>query len=349
VAELYLHQGVRDLAWLITSPDLFDPAVSGLVLPPRPWRDQLIARSLPWLDQIDDNPKDLQAWLGEDWVDSKQGARLGSHAERLIEFWLTSQPGIDVRAARLTVHSDERVLGDLDIVFSDERRPGWVHWEIAVKFYLRHEQALGHGSASTRNKSKVPEISQNIAKRCEISATGWKQWIGPNPRDRLDEKLERIVSHQLPLGASPETRRALRGIGDLPIVSEAWVKGWMFHPIEETSEATVPGLAPDHLRGWWFRHKEAEVPVKSRSSRFVIVPRWEWMAPVHRPNAGDQSLLAARQLNERLHSHFARSPAPVLIAEVQLDLHGWWKELGRGFVVHPDWPSLAELHPSNQD
>lgn len=310
VADLFLHQGVRDLNWLITSPDLF-PAMPGLILPPRAWRDRMIAQSLPWLRQLDDNPADLQAWLGEAWAETNKGARLGIHAERLIEFWLASQPNLKVRAAHLTVTGAERVLGDLDVVFSDASRPEWVHWEIAVKFYLRAE----HGD-------------------------GFEQWIGPNPRDRLDQKLEKIVAQQLPLGSLPETRQALAGIGDTPIVSEAFVKGWMFHRFDEGDAAGVPGLAQDHLRGWWMRHGEADVPVAGRSSRFLFVPRWEWMSPVHRPGDSVRDALSPRQLNDHLHRHFQKAKSPLLIAEMQLDLHGWWKELSRGFVVHPEWPAL---------
>jgi hypothetical protein len=58
------------------------------------------------------------------------------------------------------------------------------HWEVAVKFYL----LLGDRET-------------------------WQCWVGPNQRDRLDKKVNRMRDHQLTLSARVEGRAAWSGLG----------------------------------------------------------------------------------------------------------------------------------------
>ena len=309
----YQFAAVRDLAWLIASPPLMAAGIPGLAVPPAVWMADLIATAEPWLADLDDNPAELQRFLASTFLAQGPHFRLGRQAERLLAFWLARRPGCTLVAAGLEVAVQGRVLGELDVVFRDPRR-GLIHWDAAVKFYLRSEESVA-----------------------------WDAYIGPNPRDRLEQKLRRVIDHQLPLSRDARTRATL-AIGDQPLLSEAFLKGWLFYPADSDWAApafTPHGVDPAHGRGWWLRHGASEVPCAARSSRFLLLARPDWLAPAHRPDDAGQRPLAHNELRTALARHFRDEHAARLVAEVHRDEHGWWREIARGFVVHAHWPEVS--------
>ncbi len=287
------------------------PGVPGLAVPDRAWLAQLAVEAEPWLAELDDQPQELQRVLYDGWMGYETTPRLGHYAERLVEFWLARHPGIRLIAARRAVRRDGRDLGDLDVVFAQNDGPP-IHWELAVKLFLRARDEAA-----------------------------WDAWIGPNPRDRFDRKLARVIDHQLPLGGKPAAS-ASAGLGDVAMASAAFLKGWLFHPVDEGVAPSPTGASPDHCRGWWLHHGEHEPPQAARSSRYLLPDRLEWLSPQHRPDDGSVPPLSHRQLMKRLERSFDRHMAAVLVCEVQRDEHGWWREIDRGFVVHPVWPEIIE-------
>lgn len=304
----FLHQAIRDLAWLLWGPPLMS-AVPGLDQPSPEQLADLRARSAPLLSAWDDQPLPLQNELYEGWMGYEDTPRLGEYVERLLAFWLARVPGVRLLGGRVPVREGTLTRGDLDLAFVDHA-VAW-HWEVSAKFYL--------GVDGDRDPAR---------------------WIGPNPRDDLAAKLARIVGHQLPLGRSPAAAAAL-GIA-APLRSAALLRGWLFHPVDRRDGAGPTGAAHDHGRGWWLRFGEGDIPVTQRHARFVLPPRLEWLAPVHRPSDGDVHPLAPRQLANHLDRHFRRSPSAVLVCEVARDDAGWWREVDRGFVVHARWPEIIE-------
>jgi len=309
----YQSAAVRDLAWLIASPPLMSAGTPGLAVPPDAWLSGVVAAAEPWLADLDDNPAELQRYLAGTFLAQGPHFRLGRQAERLLAFWLGRRPGCTLVAAGLEIAVEGRVLGELDVVFRDPRR-GLIHWEAAVKYYLRSEDS-----------------------------TAWDAFIGPNPRDRLEQKLRRVIDHQLPLTRDARTRAAL-AIGDEALHSEAFLKGWLFYPAEGdwASPVTIPhGVNPAHGRGWWLRQGESEVPCAARSSRFLLLARPDWLAPAHRPDDAGLRPLAHNELRTALARHFRDEHAARLVAEVRRDEQGWWREIARGFVVHAHWPEVG--------
>jgi hypothetical protein len=301
--RLYRHQAVRDLAWLIASPPLMGPGVAGLPVPPAAWLERLATEAHPWLDGLDRRPEELERWLAR-----HRTTRLGHHAEALVEFWLRRHPGIVLHGARVPVADRQVTRGDLDLLFTCQRRGQRLHWEMAVKFYL----------------GSPPDAA-------------WESWIGPDPRDRLDLKLRRVIDHQLALGRHPAANHGATQMAR----SEAFLKGWLFRPAagDWRGDARAPdGADPRHLRGWWLRHGDGEAPRSSRASRFALPERLHWLSPVRRPRGGHAGALSLNELGTALDDHFAHHHDAVLVAEVQPDREGWWGEIARGFVVAADWP-----------
>ena len=298
------HPLVRDLAWLIAGPPLMAPGTPGLALPPADRLKRMVDDARPWLADLDRRPDELEHWMGR-----HHSPRLGHHAEALMEFWLRRAPGIRFITGRQTITESGRTLGDLDLLFEDDVRGTRVHWELAVKFFL-----------------------------CATSSPEWPEWIGPDPRDRLDLKLRRIIDHQLPLGGHPLATHGASG----PVKSEAFLRGWLFTPFGSSGPAPT-GSAPGYGHGWWLRHGERDVPAGSRASRFAVLPRLAWMPPA-RLKPGGAPPISGNELAQHLDRHFRDAIDAVLIAEVQRDREGWWAEIARGFAVHPAWPQT----PTNE-
>jgi len=305
--KAYRHQLVRDLQWLISSPPLLDDGVPGLPQPPPRWFEQVAAETLPWLDALDRDCTELDAWMGR-----HRTRRLGHHAEALVAFWLMRHPGITVHGLRVAVGDRGVTRGDLDLLFSCASRHQRVHWEMAVKFYL----------------GAPPQPA-------------WEHWIAPDPRDNLATKLQRIIAHQLPLGRHPIANQGAAQATH----SEAFLKGWLFYPAELNwrSCPSAPAHAhPRHRRGWWLRHGTADAPQAARASRYLVLPRLAWLSPARCPRGRHAGLLSGRELQAALARHFAEHVHGAIIAEVQSDSEGWWAEVARGVVVHPLWPGHAD-------
>ena len=127
------------------------------------------------------------------------------------------------------------------------------------------------------------------------------------------------------------------------LVSEALILGWLLQPLDQQWPDLL-GAALDHLRGWWLRHGEHDIPRASRAARFVIIPPDRWMAFVELPNAA--SVLAPGELATNLRHHFAHHENAVFVAEVVRNANGQWQEVTRGAVVHHRWPEIPNLHSS---
>jgi hypothetical protein len=305
---------VRDLAWAIGSPTLLNPddsAFSGQVLDDGFFAARL-AEAEPWLRELDRNPEPLHAF-----IEARHSHRLGHYFENLIEFWLRHAGVSDLRA-RLQVGEAGHAVGEFDFVFRQDVWGGWQHWEAAVKFYLQ-----------------------------EAPIAEWQHFIGPNPSDRLSDKLHQLFDKQLMLGKTPAGRGAL-GTDDTP-APRAFVKGYLFFPAG-VERPSVPGLSANGLCGWWLRHGTAPLPTHHGSPRWKLLHRLAWLAPARATADDVKTMFDTAHMNTIVERHFTRAPttsrAPLLLAELAPGPEGVWNEIARGFVVSAQWPQEGPLTPA---
>ncbi|MEC5216224.1 hypothetical protein RCH09_001167 [Actimicrobium sp. GrIS 1.19] len=151
---------VRALAWLITSPDLLDPAAAQ-------WRGK-IAHLIP--------PPDVDAWLAGlerdpaillDALALRPFERLGRYAEKLLAFHFQQHGTLVAHGVQVRTDKNETV-GEFDYLLRDGE--ALVHWELATKLYLLE------GSRDS------------------------DYFVGPNLADTLGLKMSKILDRQLALG-----------------------------------------------------------------------------------------------------------------------------------------------------
>jgi len=125
-------QAIRDLEWVLTSPDLL--SISGPV--------DRTADSLK--SAVLDSYRDrLSTFLS---LEESHGnaRRVGRYFERLVLFYLQHVRQLDIVASGLQIHEQGRTIGELDFVFRDESGQ-LQHWETAVKFYLYYPNSIEPG------------------------------------------------------------------------------------------------------------------------------------------------------------------------------------------------------------
>lgn len=303
----FRHHAVRDLAWVISSASLImdegDDRVSDA------WCRFAFYDRIPWLRELDRHPEVLTAWLT-----ARRGRLLGHYFEALIEYWLRHWRRMSIHAVRLQVREAERAVGEFDFLFSDRFRDIDYHWEAAVKFFLRFRHPDGR-----------------------------VEWLGPNPRDTLQSKLDKVFTRQLLLSSHPAAVPLLSRLGIGPLSSRAFIKGYLFYPAASDwrrSDTLPADSSPRHLKGWWCYANEAEhLPDRSEDERWCFLPRHQWLSAVRSreamPGMSREVLLAS------VRRHFENSDKPLLLAGLWRDEFGLWREWSRGFVVADHWPGNA--------
>ncbi|OBT08591.1 type II citrate synthase [Vibrio sp. UCD-FRSSP16_10] len=89
-------------------------------------------------------------------------SRLGFIYQYLCQKLFEHHPDFSVCETELQLNDNGRTIGELDFILHHGQTKA-EHWEVAIKFYLFHED----------------------------------KWYGPNAIDRLDKKLNHMLNHQL--------------------------------------------------------------------------------------------------------------------------------------------------------
>ncbi|MBA6411976.1 DUF1853 family protein [Parahaliea sp. F7430] len=300
----YRQQAVRDLAWACFSPPI--------VLNQRPTaasrevvntQFQLSAERLSWLQALDKQPDELLAFLA-----AAPSRRLGLYFERLWHFFLGQDPLIDLVANNLPVYNEKRTIGEFDCLYYCHQRRQHVHLELAVKFYL------SYGSLAP-NKTTSHSY----------------QWLGPNNRDRLDIKTERLMQHQIRLSERPQAKALLRELGIDSLLREVDIKGYLF----QSASSPLPppeDFNPQRQLCRWYRCCDLPTALDA-NTLYIELERLRWLSPA--VAQATDTKLSRKALVDTLQAHFSEQQRPRLIAE--LDPEG--REQRRFFVVNADWPN----------
>ena len=115
------------------------------------------------------------------------------------------------------------------------------------------------------------------------------------------------------------------------------VKGRLFHPYQSfrlKNFLIPPNVNPGHEKGWWITVAGFALEAELKRSRFVILERFNWLAPLisvekvevldHQQVVSFLSGIETTGFKTNRTVHIAR-----------LDENG--EELSRGFVVFPQW------------
>ena len=287
---------VRHLAWMCHAPQLISSAMGFAP-----------DRFLPA-----DTEDRLRAWdkapnRGPEVLTEPPARRLGHYFERLYECLLKDLLGWEILLKNQPVRSNGITLGELDFVVRNPVDDAIEHHEIAVKFYLGHR-----------------EEDQDNAR-----------WYGPNSRDRLDIKTQRLTGHQSQMAARPETRNLLASMGiERPSVARVFMPGYLFYPLGD-SLPPPDNLPSGHLRGNWLHIDDLD--------RVTDTERWVPLIKPHWLGPWQQSQAPNHPLTQEALDLVRSAGIPRLFAVLQQSsADGYWRETSRLFVVPGTWPNRPD-------
>lgn len=236
------HPRVRELAWICFSePIIHDPGALACKVTAADFELHEARREA--LLALDMSPQPLLNHLEENC----RSRRLGLVFESYWHFFLQQDEETELIAHNLPVRDGGRTLGEFDVLYFCHRRQQAIHLELALKYFMATPQPLQAGSPMS-------------------------QWLGPNSRDRLDIKWQRMRDHQLALPATPAGRAALNELGISEIAQEVAVKGWLFYHPERPVEAAP--INPAHCRGLWQTLGDFSEREQASDWRYLAKPDW---------------------------------------------------------------------------
>ena len=286
-----IHQSIRDLMWAACSPSLIAPQLN-----PAYFSNRLLAESQPGTE----HQKVLAKLLSAEPLPKTH--RLGIYFEQLIALWIRVNPELRLVEHGYQVREEGRTLGEIDFLVEEPSTGHLHHIETAVKFYLLKgdPNRLDH-------------------------------YIGPNPVDRLQKKLHRLVDHQIRISEEPDH---LPDHLPVPQTREIWLKGYLFYHMGKVPERLPDVLNPRHLNGFWCYHREF-ANFADLDSRWIILPKLRWLSPVRATD--DEQILSISELLENLK----QTTRPRLLVELSPDTSintVKWTEKRRGFICPEAWP-----------
>lgn len=223
----------------------------------------------------------------------QKNQRLGKLVETFVYHQIRSQPTVEWIADGLQIQQNNRTVGELDALYYDQGTP--VHLEVAYKFYLYDTLA---------------EYPDPLA-----------SWIGPNRKDNLSLKLQKLSRKQFPLLHHPAAATYLSGFGLTAdrISQRVCVKGQLFLPYHQQSTDVGP-LNPACVAGFHLPFRELSV---LKAYDFFVPQKLDWLIVPHHDVAWLGFVAAKLQVGKDIG--VGRSPLV------------WWRspqgELGRCFMT----------------
>ncbi len=210
---------------------------------------------------------------------------LGKQAEFIFENWLKHSPRFELIAANIQIQGATETLGELDYIVNDTEANTTLHIELACKFYVLDETLGAHIS---------------------------EQWIGPNRKDRLVDKLTKMNTKQFPLLHLEETASVLSEfqLASSAIQQQYCLKAFLFVPKGFQPER-LPKHYQDCLVGYYIHLSELNTE-KNDTALYAIPQKKEWLLPVE--NLTDW--LSYAEAEEQIKDSIIKKRAPLVYKKI---------------------------------
>ena len=302
---------VRHLTWC-----LFSPALASIntvqTLNIQPSPDLI-----NWLESLNKDPSHLLQYIQQN-----NHQLLGSYFECLWQYYFQYGPDVSLIRHHVQVSNHKQTLGELDILARVKRQP--FHAELAVKFYLQSPGSSGSNESD---------------------------WVGPQSRDRLDIKLDKLMSKQFPFLYSDNTVKHLENQDILQDYQQVLaLKGYLFHQLNQ--EYKLPSSCSQPIQmGSWMHANQIQELFDSHSENpisWAFLPKHQWLGECLINNDGTLNtinVMNKQEVESHILQHFYQNTNPkkkFALMLVVLSQEGHlFRELKRYFIVHDNWPEPA--------
>ncbi len=180
-------------------------------------------------------------------------------AEACLKAYLNQSEHYKLLAANIQIHTipfknkkEKLTLGELDYIVKNCKSKQIIHIELACKFYLYDETIVG---------------------------TEEEKWIGPNRKDSLFDKLEKLSLKQFPLLTKAETIHKLETLEiPKPSAQELCLKAFLFLPKQLAIES-FPKVFQDCIVGHYIKPEHLN---EDPTALYAIPTKKEWLLPLEK-------------------------------------------------------------------
>lgn len=174
---------------------------------------------------------------------------LGKRIEHFFKDCIQHSNQYQLLANNIQIFKDKITIGELDFIVKDLLRNKVLHIELVYKFYLYD-----------------PSISNEL-----------ERWIGPNRKDTLVQKLEKIKTKQLPLLFKDETKILLAAlhIETTYIEQQVCYLANLFLPLSINKES-ITQINRDCIVGYWLKYQDL-FSITYTSNLFNIPEKQDWV------------------------------------------------------------------------
>ncbi len=178
--------------------------------------------------------------------------RLGKLVERFLSHEMQHDKSITILAENIQIHQNKITLGELDCLIVQNEKP--VHIEVVYKFYLYDDR---------------------------VGTLELEHWIGPNRRDSLIQKLEKLQKKQFPILFREETRNYLERfeLQSENILQKVYFKAQLFVPYVQ-KENTFSDINNNCISGFYIFQQQLNL---FKNCKFFIPEKLDWLV-IPNPN-----------------------------------------------------------------
>lgn len=169
--------------------------------------------------------------------------RLGKRVERFVSAVLNQHENIEILLENAQIKHDKITIGEIDCILKQNGVP--VHLEIIYKFYLYDPQC---------------------------GTNEMDHWVGPNRKDSLVQKLNKLKDKQLPLIYKEQVKQVLDVlyVKSQDIVQRVCFKAQLFMPYQANNDDLIL-VNKDCVKGFYinyadigqFSHCQFHIPTKA--------------------------------------------------------------------------------------
>lgn len=227
----------------------------------------------PLFQTLENNPKVL-----EFQPSGPSATVLGKRMEDFFAQYIINFTSEEILIQNEQIIQDKKTVGEIDFLLKDTSSEVISHVEMIFKFYLFDPES---------GTSELDHL------------------IGPNKRDSLNQKLERLQKRQFPLLFHPATIDLLDflGIDAEVVIQKMCFKAWVFLP-SHMKACELTQINPQTFAGYWIKAKEFTFEAYSEN-QFFIPGKFYWPVNPEVNNVWKSFEIIEKELQTLLQDKFA--------------------------------------------
>lgn len=175
--------------------------------------------------------------------------RLGKQIESFVDFELQQHPDIEIISKNLQIIHQKQTIGEIDFLINYKNTP--IHLEVVYKFYIYNPK---------------------------IGTRELEHWMGPNNKDCLIYKLEKLKTKQFPLLYKTETQPYLKALNlEVNNIKQyVYFKAQLFIPYK-SDKSTFKHINSACIVGFYITPTQLE---QFKDYTFYLPTKHHWIQPL---------------------------------------------------------------------